>query len=88
MADGNVDFVVQEGRILVGRGHAALAGGGRVTYAGEATFRDGQIVEWSNASGHFRPSAAFAGNAGLPMGAFRPVQFPGFVGGSQLPVFQ
>jgi hypothetical protein len=88
LAEGSYDFVVQQGRVIVGRGHAALAGGGRVTYAGEATFRGGQIVEWTNASGHFRPAAAFAGNAGLPMGAFRSVQFPGFLGGTQLPVLQ
>jgi hypothetical protein len=88
LADGSYDFVVQGGQVVVGRGHAALAGGARVTYAGEATFRGGQIVEWTNVSGHFRPAAAFAGNAGLPMGAFRPVQFPGYVGGSQLPVIQ
>ncbi|MBN2191556.1 MAG: hypothetical protein JW751_01970 [Polyangiaceae bacterium] len=88
VAEGSYDFVVQGGRIVVGRGHAALSGGGRVTYAGEITFRGGQIVEWTNASGHFRPAAAFAGNAGLPMESFRAVQFPSMVGGSQLPVFQ
>jgi RHS repeat-associated protein len=87
VAEGSFDFVVQDGQVIVGRGHAALSGGGRVTYAGEVTLQDGQIVEWSNASGHFRPAAAFAPNAGLPMGSFRPVQFPALVGGPQLPVF-
>ncbi|MCU0674820.1 MAG: RHS repeat-associated core domain-containing protein, partial [Myxococcota bacterium] len=88
LAGGSFDFVVREGQVIVGRGHAALSGGGRVTYAGEITLQNGQVIEWTNASGHFRPAAAFAPNAGLPMGSFRPVRFPGFVGGSQLPVFQ
>jgi hypothetical protein len=45
-------------------------------------------VEWTNASGHYRPSAAFARNAGLPMEAFRPVPFPAMVGAPQIPVYR
>ncbi len=87
LAEGTYDFVVQEGKIIVGKSHPALAGGARVTYAGDATFRGGQLVEWTNVSGHFRPAAAFASNAGLPMNVFRAARFPASVGGIQLPVF-
>jgi hypothetical protein len=88
LADGSYDFVVQAGTVIVGKGHAALAGGARVTYAGEATFRVDN--SWN---GRMRPAISdlppsLLGNAGLPMKAFRAVKFPGFVGGPQLPVFQ
>ena len=33
LAEGSLDFVVQDGRLIVGHGHAALSGGGRVSYA-------------------------------------------------------
>jgi RHS repeat-associated protein len=87
-AEGSFDFVIQGGTMRVGTGHAALSQGAPVEYAGRITFRGGAIVEWTNVSGHFRPAAAFAGNAGLPMGSFRPVQFPTMVGGSQFPVYR
>jgi RHS repeat-associated protein len=89
LAEGSFDFVIQGGSMRVGSGHVALSQGAPVTYAGEVTFRGGAIVEWTNASGHFRPAAVFAGNAGLPLGGiFRPVQFPTMVGGSQFPIFR
>jgi RHS repeat-associated protein len=88
LAEGSYDVVVQEGKLIVGKGHAFLAGGERVTYAGEARFIRGQITEWTNVSGHIRPVRAFAGSAGLPMDLFRPVVCPSFAGLPQLPVFQ
>jgi len=88
LAEGSFDFVIQGGSMRVGSGHVALSQGAPVTYAGEVTFRGGAIIEWTNASGHFRPAAVFAGNARLPLGAFRPVQFPTMVGGSQFPIFR
>ena len=84
---GRYDFVVQGGELRIGSGHYALSGGRPVEFAGEIAFGPGgRVAEWTNASGHFRPAAAFAANAGLPMSAFRPVQFPAMVGGPQLPV--
>jgi hypothetical protein len=88
LAEGSFDFVVQGGNLRIGSGHPALSQGAPVEFAGEITFRGGAIVEWTNASGHFRPATPFAGNAGLPMGAFRPVRFPIMVGGSQFPIFR
>jgi hypothetical protein len=87
---GEFDFVVQGGVIRVGKGHYVLAGGGQpVEYAGSIKFGDGgSLVEWTNASGHYRPSAAFARNAGLPMESFRPVPFPAMVGAPQIPVYR
>jgi RHS repeat-associated protein len=88
-ATGTFDFVVQEGKVTLGEGHPYLAGGGRVDYAGSITLSEGLITRWTNASGHFRPAAQFAGQAGLPMSHFTPVQIPVFGGPVlQLPVFQ
>jgi len=88
LANGTFDFVVQEGEIIVGNGHPALSNGGRVTYAGGMSLVDGEITNWTNASGHFRPAAAFAPNAGLPMEKFTPATFTRWVGHPQLPVIQ
>ena len=86
---GSFDFVVQNGKTVLGQGHPFLAGGGRVEYAGTIDMLEGQVVRWTNGSGHFKPAAQFAGNAGLPMDAFSPVQVPVFGGPVlQLPVFQ
>ncbi|SDY74544.1 hypothetical protein SAMN04487939_105311 [Lysobacter sp. yr284] len=38
-------------------GHTAISRGGDVYYAGEVSFRDGQIASWTNDSGHYRPNA-------------------------------
>lgn len=89
-AEGEFDFVVQSSQIRIGKGHYVLSGGGQpVEYAGSIKFAEGgSLVEWTNASGHYRPSAAFARNAGLPMEAFRPVPFPAMVGTPQIPVYR
>ena len=50
--------------------HPVLAEGQAVRYAGEAEFRHGQLVWWSNASGNYRPDATYASQAGLPMECF------------------
>jgi len=50
--------------------HPVLAEGQPVRYAGEAEFRHGQLVWWSNASGNYRPDATSASQAGLPMERF------------------
>ena|SRR5471032_1562231 len=51
--------------------HGALAGGAPVLYAGEVYFVGGTLRWWSNGSGHYRPDAGHAGQAGLPMDLFR-----------------
>jgi len=85
---GEHDFVIVNGEMRFGAGHYHLAEGGRVEWAGTIRFDEtGALVDWSNASGHYRPSASFADNAGLPMEHFRAVDFPAMVGGASLPVF-
>ena len=85
---GRYDFVIRGGKIVIGRGHYALAEGADVEFAGEIEFNNGRITEWSNASGHYRPSGFFKANAGLPIDKFRPVQFPVMVGKPELPMFR
>src|SRR4030095_6673598 len=50
--------------------HPVLAAVRPVAYAGEAEFRHGQLEWWSNASGHYRPDANHAVQAGLPLARF------------------
>lgn len=50
--------------------HPALAEGRPVHYAGEACFDNGRLQWWSNGSGNYRPDAAHAMQAGLPMDRF------------------
>ncbi|MFT4113329.1 hypothetical protein [Silvibacterium sp.] len=50
--------------------HPVLAQGKPVLYAGEACFNNGQLKWWSNGSGNYRPDAAHAAQAGLPMDHF------------------
>ena len=50
--------------------HPALAEGRPVLYAGEACFDNGRLQWWSNGSGNYRPDAAHAEQAGLPMDRF------------------
>jgi hypothetical protein len=50
--------------------HPSLAGGKPVLYAGEARFNNGKLDWWSNGSGNYRPDAAHAVQAGLPMECF------------------
>lgn len=55
-------------------GHAAIAGGRPVLYAGTARFDNGALEWWSNYSGTYQPMAAFKGQAGLPVDRFQPWQ--------------
>jgi hypothetical protein len=50
--------------------HPALAEGRPVLYAGEASFDNGRLDWWSNASGNYRPDPNHAVQAGLPMDQF------------------
>ena len=85
---GRYDFVIRNGVMQIGKAHYALAQGQPVEFAGEIVFENGQIVEWTNASGHYRPSSFFAGNAGLPMDRFRPVLIPVQSGNPEIPMFR
>ncbi len=104
-ASGTYAFVVQRGKTWVVRptgalggpnpGHKDAAQGGRVEYAGLISFGSGRntrgvLREWTNASGHFLPTQAFASAAGLPMDKFKPFTGPRPPSGpqAQLPVFQ
>lgn len=55
-------------------GHAAIAAGRPVLYAGTARFDNGALEWWSNYSGTYQPMAAFKGQAGLPVERFQPWQ--------------
>lgn len=55
-------------------GHAAIAAGRPVLYAGTARFDNGSLEWWSNYSGTYQPMAAFKGQAGLPVERFQPWQ--------------
>ena len=50
--------------------HPPLAEGKPVLYAGEASFDNGKLAWWSNASGHYRPDDEDARQANLPMDRF------------------
>lgn len=50
--------------------HPSLSQGKPVLYAGEAYFNNGNLEWWSNGSGNYRPDAAHAKQAGLPMDHF------------------
>lgn len=51
------DFIIkQNGEILVGRKHSWLSKGEDVLAAGELKFRNGNLVEINNASGHYLPT--------------------------------
>ena len=50
--------------------HPAIAAGKPVLYAGEAYFNNGTLEWWSNGSGNYRPDAAHAEQAELPMERF------------------
>jgi hypothetical protein len=54
--------------------HPAIAQGRPVLYAGEAQFQNGELKWWSNGSGNYRPDAAHAAQAGLPMDQFYPYE--------------
>jgi hypothetical protein len=50
--------------------HPVVAAGRLVLYAGEAEFKNGELLWWSNASGNYRPDADHAAQLGLPLGSF------------------
>ncbi|QQQ00308.1 hypothetical protein [Lysobacter enzymogenes] len=63
-ANGDFVFVIpvsNPSQVWIGAratgGHTAISRGGDVYYAGEVSFRDGEITRWSNDSGHYRPNA-------------------------------
>lgn len=91
---GKHDFIIKNGEILVGEGHGFLAGGERVTWAGELNFANdgsGVLESFSNVSGHIRPSRGFVGNVRSPLLTgvtfVPPTYFPIQSGLPQLPVF-
>ncbi|MGU7783244.1 LysM peptidoglycan-binding domain-containing protein [Burkholderia sp. PU8-34] len=82
---GAYDFVTMpDGTIRIARPnlspdfstHLGLSGGGEVNFAGSIRFANnsgpsrGSIVNWTNSSGHYRPPASLASNAGLPIDLF------------------
>ncbi|MGB0372858.1 MAG: FG-GAP-like repeat-containing protein, partial [Opitutales bacterium] len=70
---GNADFVVTvDGTLHVGQSHAYLANGADVISAGQATFKNGQLVRLNNMSGHFRPHGV---NPAIPEAAFNNAGF-------------
>lgn len=85
--NGQYNFVVQAGKIYIGRqqfngigGHIDIARGQNVDFAGQIRFghnsrNRGQIKNWNNASGHYKPSANFVNNTGLPLNRFIPYNF-------------
>ena len=57
--------------------HVHITSGDPVEYAGQVRFsynrrRRGQLVWWSNGSGHYWPLPEYAGQAGLPIDLFVP----------------
>jgi hypothetical protein len=81
--NGEYNFVVQGGQIYIARqkfglgSHIDIARGNNVDFAGQIRFghnknNKGQIKYWNNASGHYKPSANLAVNAGLPLNLFIP----------------
>ena len=57
------DFIVTtKGEILVGQKHSWLSKGEDVLAAGEVKYRNGKLVEISNASGHYLPTIEESSN--------------------------
>lgn len=88
LREGDYDFVLQGGELKVGNGHYFLSDGEPVEFAGSMRVVAGRLVQWDNASGHFRPASELATNAGLPLYLFRAARFPAMVGNPELPVFR
>jgi len=80
--NGLYNFVVQAGKTYISRGnfarggHLDLSQGLDVDYAGQIRFghgnNAGSLRFWNNASGHFKPKAAFSHQAPLPPDLFQP----------------
>jgi RHS repeat-associated protein len=84
-AKGTYTYVTMNGKVYVGyatggpkrAGHIDLSGGDPVDYAGEVRFsKKGELEWWNNNSGHHRPEAGDALQAGLPMDKFAPLTAP------------
>lgn len=81
-ADGVYNFVRIQGGlrnqtplyVSARAGHAALAQGQPVLYAGTLSVRQGQLAWWSNYSGTYQPSPHFRTQARLPSDKFMPWQ--------------
>lgn len=82
---GSYDFVtLPDGTVRVARPnvnpdystHLGLSGGGEVNFAGSIRFTNnasssrGQLVRWTNDSGHYQPPVDLLGNANLPKKLF------------------
>jgi hypothetical protein len=88
-ATGWYDFVLKDGELIAVKqsatlmadpnqrrpGHTEAAGGGRVSWAGQVRFtKSGQVSEWNDGSGHYRPAASDRKGvvkAGFPDGKFK-----------------
>lgn len=80
---GKYDFVTTlDGKIRISRSnnnpnnstHLGLSGGLDVLYAGSIRFgrgsKRGQIINWDNSSGHYKPSINYLNQAKLPVEKF------------------
>lgn len=82
MPDGTYNFVRVQGEtrngaktfVSANSGHAGLAAGRPVLYAGTVRFDSGRLDWWSNYSGTYQPIAAFRQQAQLPNDHFIPWQ--------------
>jgi hypothetical protein len=76
LKSGSYNFVTVDGVIYVApeskAGHPMLSGGADVDYAGVLYVQGGELLEWSNGSGHYLPDAASIADAGLPVNLFTP----------------
>lgn len=82
LARGTYQFVKVRDKPLTygkkGHEHLAKSGGGGVhdvEFAGEATFNAGELLFWTNNSGHFKPDARAMNQSGLPIEKFVPLGF-------------
>jgi RHS repeat-associated protein len=74
------NFVVtKDGQVLAaprqsrGSGHVDLSGGAPVRYAGEVKFnKNGEVMWWTNGSGHYKSPTHLAGQAPFDKSTFRP----------------
>jgi hypothetical protein len=74
-ADGTFTFIYKNRNFKVGKqvGHYWLsAGGNDVQFAGEVTFKHGELTHWDNRSGHFLPHPAMARTVPFPYDKFEP----------------
>lgn len=57
----------------VNGGHTAISRGADVYFAGQITFKNGNLVEWNNDSGHYKPDEKFSAQIEniLPIAKFK-----------------